>query len=515
MPRVCPVCSSVAGDDTDRCAADGAILIEERPRGAMAGTVLGGRYALGPRVGGGALGDVHRAVDQTMGRSVAVKVLHPELSADPETLDRYFAQARMISRLKHPQTVSVHDFGKTPQGQGFIVMDLVDGEDLRRKLERDGRIPPQRALAIARQIADSLAEAHGQGVVHGCLRPEHVLLRDAFGRIDVVTVIDYGLTQAAQWDATEVGGGLTYGYPGYTSPEVVAGDDPGPRSDLYGLGVVLWEMMTGAHPLAAANVPGQVQRVLYEEIPNLTDAAPRLKAPPGTDTLLHRLTALDPGERFESAIEVVTAIDEAQEASELDSTTVFVLNPAAAAPAVMHPTPRGEAEAARPGGSAKSAARINQRATTPSSVVASSSPGARIAEHAPVRIEDPPRERGRGLLVVMLFLLTVIAGIGVAVLIEPTLLDRFMPGPKVPESGAPPVGPAPSAAPVPGSAAGAPGAPTPAAPTAAPARSPEERTSLLREPTMELERRDRNDLVLEAAPPKPERKPTPRGLQPR
>lgn len=522
MSRLCPVCSTGAGDDVARCATDGAILIEERPRGVMAGTVLGGRYALGPRIGGGGLGDVHRAVDQTMGRSVAVKVLHPELSADPESLDRYFAQARLISRLKHPQTVSVHDFGKTPQGQGFIVMDLVEGEDLRRKLERDGRIPPQRALAIARQVADSLAEAHGQGVVHACLRPEHVLLRDAFGRIDVATVIDYGLTQVAAWDATEMGGGLTFGHPAYVSPEVVTGDEPTPRSDLYGLGVVLWEMLTGARPLAAANMAGTVQRVLYEEPPLLSVAAPRVAAPPGSDGLLARLMALNPADRFDSAMDVVAAIDEVQEASELDSTTVFVMNPGAVPAAVVHPTPRGEAEAARPAAPQRAGARIKAPSAAPT-------PPPRIAEAAPVRIEDPPPERGRWLLVTMLFLLLVIAGIGVALLVDPTLVDRFIPS-KVPASGAAPVAP-PSVGAPPSEAV-----PPVKAPPVAPAQEApvdeqvggeaggaeeagriDERPAPLREATTELDRRDRADLVVEPLKPepKPERKVGPRTLQPR
>ena len=491
MPRICPVCSSGVAEDVATCPADGAILLLERPRGMLAGAVVAGRYSLGPRVGGGAMGDVHRAVDQTMGRSVAVKVLHTELSADAATLDRVFAQSRLISRLKHPQTVTVHDFGKTPDGQGFLVMDLLEGEDLRKKLERDGRIPPQRSLSIARQVADSLAEAHAQGVVHGCVKPGHIILRDAFGRIDVATVVDYGVSRAVRWSAAQAGGGQAFGHPGYVSPEVLRGEDPTPRSDLYGLGIVLFELLTGVHPFAAANSTGLIMRVLNEAPPSLNAVAARLHLPPGIEPLVHSLMAPEPDARFGSASEVMAAIDEIQEAAELDATTVFVMPTAQSATesvAVVHQTPRGEAEAAKAAATvAATGPRLNQaRSRSVSQAALPVVPPQPAAEApAPVVVVAEPGGGGRGLLVALLVVLIILAGLAIAVLLRPEILDRLIP-PRGEVAGAPPApAPHPTVAPPPKEVEA-----SPSEAANAEAAKPEARASI-REPSIELERHER------------------------
>lgn len=203
-------------------------------------TMLGGRYAFGERLAAGAIGAVHRGVDTRTDTPVAIKVLRPEAAAQPQLVARFLAEAEILAELRHPCLVRPYEL-VTHGGRPALVMELVDGADLRRRLRRDGPVPPAVAANIVAQVADALAYLHARGIVHGDVKPGNLLVPADGGP---VRLVDFGV-------ARRVGGrtdGAVHATPDYVAPEVVAGADPGPATDVYALGVVLYELLCGRSP---------------------------------------------------------------------------------------------------------------------------------------------------------------------------------------------------------------------------------------------------------------------------
>src|SRR5215472_6451065 len=205
--------------------------------------VLGGRYALGEVLGTGGMATVWQATDQVLGRDVAVKVLDPRYASDPGFLARFEREARHAARLSHPRVVTVFDCG-LDDGTAFIVMELARGRTLRQVLDQGGRLPPGEAVAVAAAVCEALEAAHAVGLVHRDITPGNVMLCDG-----EVKVLDFGIARADG----QAGGTRTLGVLGtaaYLSPEQASGSPVGPQSDLYSLGCVLYEMLTGTPPFA-------------------------------------------------------------------------------------------------------------------------------------------------------------------------------------------------------------------------------------------------------------------------
>jgi serine/threonine-protein kinase len=220
--------------------------------------VLAGRYRLVRRLASGGMGQVWRAIDEILGRPVAVKLLRSEYAEDPEFLDRFRAEARRTAALSHPGIASVFDYGETmdpdaDETTAYLVMELVDGEPLSALLAREGRLSPARVLDVLAQSALALDSAHQAGVVHRDVKPSNLLLRTD----GVVKVTDFGIAHAAD-EAPRTEAGLVVGTAAYLSPEQVACRPATPASDVYALGVVAYECLagrrpfTGEHPIALA-----------------------------------------------------------------------------------------------------------------------------------------------------------------------------------------------------------------------------------------------------------------------
>src|SRR5215472_4907760 len=212
-------------------------------------TVLGGRYVLEEVLGTGGMATVWRASDRVLDRPVAVKVLSPQLAADAGFAARFEREARHAARLTHPRLVTVFDCG-TDAGRPFIVMELIEGRTLRQVLDQAGPLPPGQAAAIAVQVSEALEVAHAAGLVHRDIKPANIALSGG-----EVKVLDFGIARA---DGLS-GGTRTLGVLGtaaYLSPEQASGGPVGPQSDLYSLGCVLFEMLTGAPPFAADSAVG-------------------------------------------------------------------------------------------------------------------------------------------------------------------------------------------------------------------------------------------------------------------
>ncbi len=261
MSRVCKRCEHVNSDDAKFCLNCGAMVEIEAEAGAdpLVGKILLGRYRVNRTLGEGGMGKVYMA-EQKMGtavRKVAIKTLHPELSGDPQLVARFHRECETVIELHHPNTVQFYDFGELEDKTLFIVMELIEGADLAHVLQ-NGPIDVARADRLLIQICGSLYEAHQMGIVHRDLKPENVLLTERGGQHDFVKVLDFGIAKRNEAEdgskAKLTKQGMVLGTPPYMSPEQFSGQSLDFRSDIYSLGVMTYEMLTGHLPFTA-NTP--------------------------------------------------------------------------------------------------------------------------------------------------------------------------------------------------------------------------------------------------------------------
>ncbi|HEX6241706.1 MAG TPA: serine/threonine-protein kinase, partial [Polyangiales bacterium] len=209
-------------------------------------TIADGRFDVIEKLGEGAMGQVYRARQVAVGRMVALKLIHVDAVRSTETAARFQREMKLTARIEHANTVRVYDFG-TWQGQLYLAMELLRGKTLRDELATAGRFPLARIVHIARQVLRALAAAHSEGIVHRDLKPENIMLLDQYGERDLVKVLDFGI--AKSFDEPEevrmTGAGAIIGTPAYMSPEQAMGQRVDPRSDLYSLGIMLFEMASG------------------------------------------------------------------------------------------------------------------------------------------------------------------------------------------------------------------------------------------------------------------------------
>jgi serine/threonine protein kinase len=272
-----------------------------------------GNYTIERELGRGGMGAVYLAVHALLGRRAAVKVLLPELSRNQDHVQRFFNEARAATAINHPSIVEVYDFGWSSDGSAYIVMELMDGESLSARLRRLGRLPVGNALTVARQIANALAAAHKAGIVHRDLKPDNIFL---VPDIEVaggerVKLLDFGIAKlAADGGVSRTTTGAIMGTPLYMSPEQCEGArQVDHRTDLYALGCILFEMITGRVPFVHEGVGGLIGMHLYVAPPELRSLAP--EAPVEVETIVARLLAKKPEERFQTADELSAALSRA------------------------------------------------------------------------------------------------------------------------------------------------------------------------------------------------------------
>ncbi|MGA9161270.1 MAG: protein kinase [Actinomycetota bacterium] len=261
--------------------------------------VLADRYELGPVLGEGGMARVHRGLDRQLRRPVAVKVLAPPLDRDRSFVERFRREARAAAGLSHPNVVAVFDTG-SDGGTHFIVTELVEGETLAERLSRTGPLPPAEVVAVAVDICRALAAAHGRGLIHRDIKPGNVMLLPD-GRVKVV---DFGIARAAGSD-TLTGTGVVLGSTAYLSPEQAGGKRVDDRADLYALGCVLYEMLTGHVPFSADTPIATAYRHVNEAPPRPSTIAP---VQPELEEIVLRCLEKDPADRFASATELAAAL---------------------------------------------------------------------------------------------------------------------------------------------------------------------------------------------------------------
>jgi len=285
-------------------------------------TVADGRYQVLALLGVGGMGTVYRALQHPLERQVALKLIHRELATNETIVARFEREMRMTASIEHPHTVRVYDFGRI-DGQPFLAMEYLAGRSLRAVLDGGGALPVDRLAAIGLQIAKALRAAHQAGIVHRDLKPDNVLLVDGYGERDFVKVLDFGIARPLEQEAGfQTMSGAIIGTPAYMSPEQVTGAPVDARSDLYALGVMLFEMATGAPPFA-----GSTTALL---IAQAQQAAPSLDGfnaiPAEVRALIARLMEKDPAARPASA-EVVMDLLAPFAASETRARTTGTTSP--------------------------------------------------------------------------------------------------------------------------------------------------------------------------------------------
>jgi tRNA A-37 threonylcarbamoyl transferase component Bud32 len=281
----------------------------------MIGTVLSGRYKLEAKLGSGGMSTVYLARDQTLDRQVAVKVMHREMSEQADQLERFRQEARSVAKLSHPNVVSVIDAGED-RGHPYIVFEYVEGETLKQRINRDGALAPQEAIAYAIEIARGLSMAHARNMVHRDIKPQNILI-DAEGRAKLT---DFGISRQLEQDGMTATGRVL-GTTDYVAPEQAMGRKVDPRTDIYSLGVVLYEMLVGQVPFSADSQVGVAMKHVNEELPDVQRRRPDVSA--AVALVVERSTAKDPNERYQRVGEMIDDLSTALEveAARAGSTT--------------------------------------------------------------------------------------------------------------------------------------------------------------------------------------------------
>jgi serine/threonine-protein kinase len=258
--------------------------------------IIAGRFRIECEIGTGGMGTVYRATHLGLERAVAVKIIKPEYAADPDVADRFMREARTMAKLRHSHAAMIFDAGNLPDGRHFIIMEFVEGYTLSETLSREGRFTPERAVRIASDICDVLSEAHKLGIVHRDLKPSNIMLNERG-----VCVLDFGVAKvlASSAEATAshatTGSGIIVGTPRYMSPEQCLGQRVGVRSDLYSLGVILYEMLAGRPPFT--DVMASV--VLVKQATAQPPPLPKIRedVPRPLCAIIHSLMAKQPEDR--------------------------------------------------------------------------------------------------------------------------------------------------------------------------------------------------------------------------
>ena len=299
-----------------------------RSRLPQPGDLIADRYELEELVGSGGMSDVFRARDNQLDRRVAIKILHDRYAGDPEYLTRFRTEARSVARLSHPNIVTVIDRGEDA-GRQYIVFEHVDGENLKELVQRSGRLPVRRAIELALAVADGLAFAHQEGLVHRDVKPQNVLL----SREGEIKVTDFGIARSLEVEHGVTQTGTVLGTGEYLAPEQASGKPISPATDVYSLGVVLWEMLAGEVPFSGENFVAVALRHVNEPVPRLRETRPDVS--PRLASAVERSLAKDPAERFPSMAALADELraclvdDEAPAAPE-DAALTLITRPAPA-----------------------------------------------------------------------------------------------------------------------------------------------------------------------------------------
>lgn len=326
----------------------------DRSRLSLVGQTLSGRYKVESLLGSGGMGSVYSVTHTAMRKRYALKILNEQTAQVPELVARFEREALAAAHLEHPNIAAAIDFGKTEDGAFYLVLEYLEGQRLRDALA-SGPLDVRRAMHITRQIAAALERSHQLGIIHRDLKPENVMLVSRQGDRDFVKVLDFGL---AKVEKAEPGSdapaqvltrhGMVCGTPRYMAPEQCVGQPLDGRADLYALGLVLFEMLTGVHPFPDQDISRVIRHQLTTPTPALSKIAPGISVPASLEAIVQRLTHKQPDARFENATALLAALADVAERE-------GILPPELSSGAIT-PAPRPGSPATSADGSAQSVA---------------------------------------------------------------------------------------------------------------------------------------------------------------
>jgi serine/threonine protein kinase/Tfp pilus assembly protein PilF len=314
---LCPKCHFDNTEDSSYCKKCGTRIHSEEGTASAAtltgtlpsssgvlapGSTFAGRYQVFEEIGKGGMGRVYRVLDKEIDEKIALKILNPEIAADTQTIERFRNELKTARQISHKNVCRMYHFGKD-EGVDYITMEYVRGEDLKSMIRMMGRLSPGQAVSIARQVGEGLAEAHRLGVVHRDLKPQNIMI-DRDGH---VKIMDFGIARTIKTEGI-TGPGMMVGTPEYMSPEQAEGKDVDERSDIYGLGIILFEMLTGKVPFEADSPLGIALKQKTEMPPDPRKINPQI--PENLGRLILRCLAKEKGRRYQNAQELVHDLGE-------------------------------------------------------------------------------------------------------------------------------------------------------------------------------------------------------------
>ena len=318
----------------------------------MIGQEIVGRYRILAKLGEGGMGAVYRAEQISLKRTIALKVLRPELSANKDLIRRFNAEAELAAKLNHPNTVTLYDFGQDEHGTLFIAMEYIEGYSLRDSIIREGPLSLSRLVGISSQICSSLADAHRAGIIHRDLKPDNVMLSERARKRDQVTVLDFGIAKLrdikgdiTQQPMTQVGDML--GTPHYMAPEQIRGKDVEFRTDVYAMGVMLYEMATARLPFDGHTMMALLSKHLTEEPVSPAERRPDLSIHPTLSALIMRCLEKSPRDRPSSMDELEDLLQQISAGAPAQKVSGVEISPSAPAKLGNQQSELGQSNAAQ------------------------------------------------------------------------------------------------------------------------------------------------------------------------
>lgn len=310
--KLCLVCNFQTSQEQEICPRDGSnmVTVGEDP---LLGMVIEGRYRIQSVIGQGSAGTVYKAVQELIGREVAIKVLHEYLVSDEEFIKRFRQEAKASSRLSHPNIITIYDFGVIPQGnRPYIAMDLLVGTPLSDFLSENERVPLNDAIPLLTQVCSALGEAHRHGVVHRDVKPENIVLVERSGQKLYPMVVDFGIARIVEESesAKITRTGTVCGSPTYMSPEQCTSSKVDSRSDIYSIGIVIYETLTGEVPFHSDELIRVMSMHLSEPPKPLNQVKPGLLFPDALEEVVTKALSKNPNDRFQTMEEMATALEE-------------------------------------------------------------------------------------------------------------------------------------------------------------------------------------------------------------
>lgn len=342
--KVCPTCGTEYPLSERFCPRDGTALRSASGTGDLLGSVIADRYHVIKKLGEGGMGAVYLAEHVKMGRKSALKVMHPGMNSDPDAIARFNREASNASRLSHPNICGIYDFGETSDGLIYLAMEFIEGKALTDLIEASGSLPPARASNIVHQVADALQVAHDAGIVHRDLKPDNIMVAKNRDGSDLVKVVDFGIAKASSSDAQKVTKtGLVVGTPEYMSPEQLAGDKLDGRSDIYSLGLVAFNCLTGKLPFPSESAQEAMIMRLTDRPRTLAEMRPEVAWPDDLQAVMDKALARDAEDRYQGAAQFgreFAAVVADMPSTQATEGATMVIGAAKTAPMAAAPMPK-------------------------------------------------------------------------------------------------------------------------------------------------------------------------------